>query len=536
MEQNGGPPTRPLATRSRFPIVTNMSTYARQYAPGSGPGIQYAGNRNVYEAAGYKSRITYADILAAWEREHIAKRLIDIFPDYTWRKAPTIVDGPEPDSPRDTEFCEAWNRLWESGRMTEDGDTMTGLDWSIPELDRVSMMGKWGALFLGFADAEDLSQPVERNALANLGVEGLAYTSVYSEPNVTVAQWETDPQSPRFGKPVLYNLKSKRGGESLDVGAVHWTRVIHLAHHGLADLIEGVPSITHVFNLLQDLLKIIAGTGESGYRNADPGMVVKTQPAFEAPEAGDALEAVLGEAETVDESYLTELKEAIDAYVNGLEKVMVVEGYDVEMLTGAVPDPRGPVSTLMDLVAAATGIPQRLLMGNEAGELASSQDQANWSAVIETRQVKVAQPMILRPVVNRLIYAGVLPEPQEGMDGVTPFTWVWPSLYSVDPKQEAEVAQIVANVLKALGVTVDPELFAAQYLPDLDPAAILPAAIPSDPMNPMDDIDGGFPGDEEDQEEGDEDDSEGEGFPEGEAGQFSGNRQTAGPVNGGSYP
>ena len=542
MAMNNRPPSR--SPRQRWdprPIVTHASIYSRRVGEGTGPGMQYAGKRDVYAAAGYKKDVTYADVQAAWEREHIARRLVDIFPDYTWRKAPVIVDGPDVDGPRDTDFCKAWDRLWESGRMTEDGDTMVGLDWSVPELDRVAMMGKWAVLFLGFTGEELLSEPVTKGQFTALGADALAYTSVYAEPNVTVSQWDQDPRSPRFGKPVLYSLKSKRGGESTDVGSVHWTRVIHLAHNGLADLIEGTPAITHVFNLLQDLLKIIAGTGEAGYRNADPGMIIKTQPAFEAPEAGDALEAYLGDADPADEAYLEELREAIQNYVNGLERFMILEGYEVDMLSGDVPDPRGPVSTLVDLVSGATGIPQRLLLGNEAGELASTQDQANWSAVIETRQIKVAQPLILRPLVNRLIWAGVLPEPREGMDGINPYSWVWPSLYSIDPKVEAEVAQIVANVLKALGVTVDPELFMAQYLPDLDPSAILDASVPVAPDNPLDNMDpSADPNSEQDpnsdQQDGQDQNSDQQDNQGDNQNPFTRNRFTEGPVNGGKYP
>lgn len=533
---NGAPMRRPRRRETPKPIVVNASDWARQSNPLYGPGIQYGGNRDIYKAAGYATRVSYSDVLAAWTREHIAKRLIDIFPDYTWRKAPVIIDGPELDSPRDTPFCEGWVRLWESGRLTESGDTMVGLDWSVPELDRVALMGKWACLFLGFAGDKPLAEPVERGELASLGTEGLAYTAVYAEPNVTVAKWDEDIASPRFGKPLLYNLKSGRTTSSLDIGAVHWTRVIHLAHGGLADLIEGTPSISHVYNLLQDILKIVAGTGESGYRNADPGMIIKTQPAFEAPEAGDALDSLLGgTVDDVDDSYLEELKEGIEAYIHGLENYMVLEGYEVDMLTGTVFDPRGPISTLVDLVSGATGIPQRLLMGNEAGELASTQDQANWSAVIETRQVKVAQPMILRPLVNRLIWTGVLPEPTEGLEGANPYTFQWSSLYSIDPKVEAEVAEIVARVLKSLGVAVDPELFAAQYLPDLDPAALLPAGIPPAGDNPLDDTgnpfeEGGDEGSQEDGEGTEEDVSDDDNGP-------TGNRSFAeGPINGGKYP
>lgn len=440
---------------------------------GAGVGIQYGGNRDIYTAAGYKSLVTFADVLSAEEREHIASRIISIFPEYTWRETPEMIDGPDPEGSRETEFCQAFTRVWRSGSMTEDGDTRIGLDYHLPELDRVAGLGKYAVLFLGFAGEDDLSQPITKGQFLSLGVNGLAYAQVFGEGNVTVSQWDSDPGSRRFGKPVMYSLSSNREGVKTSLTGVHWSRVIHVALNGIADLVEGRSTLTPVYNLLSDILKIVAGTGESGYRNADPGMVIKTQPAFEGPDVGSDLDALLGTGAQADQDWYEVTKGAVQDYIHGLERFMILEGYEVDVLTGDVPDPRGPVSTLIDLISGATGIPQRMLVGSEAGELASSQDQENWSSKIEARQMRVAEPQILRPTVNRLVWAGVLPEPQ---DAANEYSVFWPSLYSTSPIEEAQVAKTVAEALNAVGATVDPKIFASVYLRDLDPNAIIEGA------------------------------------------------------------
>ena len=68
----------------------------------------------------------------------------------------------------------------------------------------------------------------------------------------------------------------------------------------------------------------------------------------------------------------------------------------------------------MKLISAASGIPLRIMTGSERGELASTQDDGNWASRIEERQLHFAEPMILRPLIDRLIELRALPEPSDG--------------------------------------------------------------------------------------------------------------------------
>src|SRR5690606_36309968 len=80
-------------------------------------------------------------------------------------------------------------------------------------------------------------------------------------------------------------------------------------------------------------------------------------------------------------------------------------------LTAQMGEPSPAVKAFIGMISAATGIPQRLLLGNEAGDLASSQDAQNWANVIDSRWENYCDPFILRPFANRLIWYGALPQP-----------------------------------------------------------------------------------------------------------------------------
>jgi len=52
-------------------------------------------------------------------------------------------------------------------------------------------------------------------------------------------------------------------------------------------------------------------------------------------------------------------------------------------------------------------------MGSEQGELASSQDTRTWNGRLKKRQEDYISPLVIRPVIDRLIEIGVLPTPVE---------------------------------------------------------------------------------------------------------------------------
>jgi hypothetical protein len=111
-----------------------------------------------------------------------------------------------------------------------------------------------------------------------------------------------------------------------------------------------------------------------------------------------------------------------------------LKGVDVKTLGSDVADFSGPVKAIIELISAATGIPQRILMGSERGELASSQDATNWNDRIRDRRTLWAQPYVVRPFVNRLISVNALPKPKNNK-----FITRWPEGQSLDINQRMEL-------------------------------------------------------------------------------------------------
>lgn len=140
------------------------------------------------------------------------------------------------------------------------------------------------------------------------------------------------------------------------------------------------------------------------------------------------------------------LQEQLDEYEHDLRRFLLAEGVDVESLAQQIADPKGHVMVQLQMVSAATGIPLRILLGSERGELASSQDQENWKEFIQTRRTEEVEPTILRPFVDRLITHGVLPEPQDTELG---YSVVWSDLFTLGEKERAETGLTRSEALAA---------------------------------------------------------------------------------------
>jgi hypothetical protein len=114
----------------------------------------------------------------------------------------------------------------------------------------------------------------------------------------------------------------------------------------------------------------------------------------------------------------------------------------VQDLGSDVVDPSGLFGIIISLIAAARGIPQRILIGSERGELASSQDMRNWSNVVMSRRTKFAEPYIVRPFANRLIKWGALPRPKTGKYSIE-----WANLFTPTELEEAQSSSLIINAI-----------------------------------------------------------------------------------------
>lgn len=381
-------------------------------------GQSHQGQRDVYDSFGYPKIFRDDDLMAMYYRNDIASRIIRAFPAATWRHYPDITDDSDEDNLSD--FCEAWLELAEKHRVYS----------YLERADRLSGIGQFALLHMGFNDGKREDTPLEE------GNAPLIYLKPYSQSNVSVTQWDMDTQSPRYGLPEVFTVQqgnsstNRERTPSMSIN-VHWTRCIHISEFLEDDEFYGTPRLESVYNRLKDLEKVVGASAETYFQNS------KKPISFEA--ADDSQIADTDEAKSA-------LQTQMDDFYHNLRPYLALQGLKANVLDTRVEDPSGIIDKLLDLIAGAIGIPKRILIGSERGELSSAQDENNWSARIDERRRNFAAPFILRPFIDALIKTGNLPQPE----GAYYVDWDQGSTLGEQEKaqiglQKAQALQVYAN-------------------------------------------------------------------------------------------
>ena len=426
--------------------LVTFSTIQSRSEMASRLGKQFSGERNLYAELGYKTKLVFKDYEAMYDRSEMAAAIVDVKPEDTWRNVPQILDGGE----EETEFTKEITALADKMRL-----------WHyFGRVDRLAGIGQYGLLVIGVEGAEKLDDEVKEGSVKK--EDGVIFLATYDEGSATVERLVGDVGDPRFGLPEIYELEfgeiEGKGSSSKKV-MVHWSRVIHVAEGLLEDEVYGEPRLKKVYNRLMDIEKVVGGGSEAIWRLIYKGMVLTTQEGYEYDEDG------------LDE-------DKIDEFVHGMRRVLELEGYDVSFEGGEVVDPTGMVDILISLIAAKVKIPKRMLMGSERGELASTMDQETWAGVINARQTQFAEPVILRPFIDRLVTFGALPTPSE--DG---YEVIWQPTYTMSETEKVDLADKAADAISKIAplgqadLIIDPKLFIEAYLPKLTDAVVSEEAL-----------------------------------------------------------
>jgi hypothetical protein len=379
-------------------------------------GMTFEGSRDLWATFGYNRYLRSSDLYIKYQRQDVAKTIVEAPSDALWTRPPKIK--------ADTAFLDAWAQL---NRDIDIWDIFRRIDYCLG-------WSRMAIIVLGLDDGLKLDAP----ASLRPGTKVL-YMQPYSELGVQIHDYDNDPNSSRFGLPVFYQIsinetEHNQAGRSLAVPRVafkvHWTRVIHCADNVVEDNVFGRPRLEPVYNLLDDLLKIAGGSAETYWLTANRGMQMDLDKEM-ALSSDDA----------------AALEDEVEEYHHNLRRFMRTRGVTITELGTRTASSKDPVDTVLSLISATTRIPKRLLMGSEAGQLASEQDRANWAERVDERREKFGRTRIVTPAVRRLVDLGVLPEPGE-------WSLLWPNAFILGPLEaaqtSAQMARSAANLTKVL--------------------------------------------------------------------------------------
>jgi hypothetical protein len=445
-------------------------------------------HKDIENECGWPDALNAELYRSLYDRNPIAERVVEVYPKECWQMSPTVYEDESAENA--TEFEEAWDALGsnlmingESWLQDEEGS----LVWSyLLRADIMSGIGTYGILLLGLDDGKLLEEPVdgappdgapidvtgvsdltskdiyggqlpkalEQPLASTMGTDAqyfgvqftpmqpqrkdsqqrrLLFLRVFDEHLVQVVQYEASMYSPRFGMPIMYRVtlndpRQPHTGIGLPLATVrvHWSRVIHIADNLQSSEIFGAPRMRAVLNTILDLRKLYGGSAEMYWRGAFPGLSIETHPEM----GGDAILDIGG------------LRQMMEDYHSGLQRWISLLGMTAKSLAPQVVDPSPQIRVQLEAICIKLGVPLRVFMGSERGELASSQDDAAWNDRLRARQKFHITPRIIAPFIDRLILLRVLPEPSG-------YSIEWPDLDSTTKKDKAAIALQTTQAIAA---------------------------------------------------------------------------------------
>lgn len=377
-------------------------------------GYTFDGVRDAYKTLGYKRELELRDYRSRYERGGIAGRIVDMPAHATWRGEGELIEVEDPDT--ETTFEKEWKVLNERLNI-----------WNyFLRADILAGIGHYSVIVLG-APGDSYMDPLE-----SLKADDLKYLTVYAEDEATIQKWNNDIADERYGKPEVYQLTRMNPAYHRQTIMAHHSRCVHIPSDGvLEDDIFGKPRLKLPWNLLDDLDKVLGGGAEAFWKRADQGMQINIHPDVK-----------------VTPQMIEQLETEVEEYVHGLSRIVRTRGVDMNTLGSDVANIGPNASALMDQISAVTSIPQRILMGSERGELASSQDKTAWDDRVSDRRLEYAQPFVVKPFVDRLIELGAISEPKEG------YRAYWPQVKNLKDTEKAAIATQLAGLNAAAGEVV----------------------------------------------------------------------------------
>lgn len=488
-----GRPVMDIITVNRMErMVENLNTSISRLSNAT----LFDDKRNIDKECGYPEQdaLDPEGYKKLYDRESIANRVVEVLPRECWLVNPEVYENPDRDPNNRTEFELAWAAVadkLDGDSWFKDEDEQGHPLWEyLLKLDILSGIGTFGIMLIGIDDGKELSEPIDgidpdgiksvkdkldskdettdqdqdeqidpdEEVLRNIeeieqgddlesdgqdsadpysrgrqrkqestweGKYELLYLRVFDESQVQVTEREQERKSPRFGQPKRYLIQfddpktfvGTTAGVDLSTREVHWTRVIHVADNWGTNQAFGRPRMLPVLNRLLDLRKVYGSDAEAWWKAVVFLLSLETHPQL----GGDV---------TLD---VDDLKDQLENVFEGLQRYLASSGIQAKAISPAISDPTPHIQVQIESICIQTGIPVRIFMGSERGELASSQDDSTWNERLDCRCRDHVTKRIIVPFINRLIMIGVLPPPEH-------YCVSWPSRDNLTDAEQADVA------------------------------------------------------------------------------------------------
>jgi len=370
---------------------------------------------------GWPDNITFDFLYRVYTRNGLAAAAADRLSLRTWQTLP---------------------EFWESNKPVESGyesdlrkrfEDIRG--WSaLIETDLRAFVGGYSGAILRLADNKNFSEPVDR---VNGGVDGIVEIVPAWASQLTVTQWDDNEQSENYGRPLMFqfnesalrdtNTGANSTNQKMRQFNVHPDRVLLWSADGT---IYARSNLHAGYNSLIDVEKIVGAGGEGFWKNAKSAPVISVEDKFDVQTMAQSLGVT---PDLIKDA----MSERVSDWQQGFDKLLMLQGMKAEALAVTLPQPNEFFMIAANMFAASVSIPVRVLIGNQTGERASTEDQIDFNKTCMSRRERVVIPM-LRDLLNRFEKWGIIAQKD----------WIihWDSLLDSSPSDKMTRAQGMATI------------------------------------------------------------------------------------------
>lgn len=330
--------------------------------------------------------LTFEMFYELWKRNGFARGVVEKTRNKTWQTNPVLS------------MSDGVSEMTRYERRVHRHFTRIRLWQALSEADMRSMVGKYAAVVFQLADGRGYNEPVRR---VPSGIQGVISVIPCWEPQLEPSAWDRDPMSPTYGKPTMYRFNES--AVDVETGKVrsfdvHPDRCLIWSTDGTT---WGDSKLEPCYNALIDVSKIRGAGGEGYWKNT------KAQPVLQAsPDVDFAQLATMLGVTSVDE-IPDALDNVIQRWVSGFDVSLMLQGMEAKTIGIDIQEPKSFFDVCMQEIAASWPMPQKILVGMQTGERASTEDAREWAQINMSRRENLVIPNIME-MVRRFVSWGVM--------------------------------------------------------------------------------------------------------------------------------
>lgn len=377
-------------------------------------GYDYADTlHNIYLDFGYPASLDFFNYWNMYRRFGIAGNVVELPTSIGWKDTPELEasDRFSREFDRLSKRVKFWNRL--------------------KGLDTRQRVGRYAGLFMRVRDNKSPEQPIEGTLN---GEAALVQMVPLYEGQLKVLDTDDDPRSDTYGLPTMFQFSGGDAGDrNEDTNSsfnIHPSRVIIAAEGADNGGIYGMSSLEKPYNSLMDLRKIIGGGGEGFYKNAAQSVVFELKDGASAANNADLL---------------TAFNDEFDAFSRDRSRrAMWAPGMQAKTLDSNLANPKDFFFNALYDVAASCQIPATIIIGQQTGRLASSEDSRHFLSMLNSRRGGSDeggfQTELVHDVLDWCMKYGILPKEDVEIE--------WPDLLAASDTEKLERSEKMASINK----------------------------------------------------------------------------------------